>query len=164
MALEQARIFTDPEGDEPLIGPTVLTQPAPTVVTPLSYAQIGQQLFNRELAQPEINYLQSLYGQDVDPTEMSALQTALNPSQNIQNLYQSVLGRQADPFGGMYWANVFGSEISPEEEAAFRQAAAPEMAARTQQVAAPSGAPVPTQLFSKSFLSRDHQTVTPGPL
>lgn len=142
MALEQARIFTDPEGDEPLIGPTVLTQPAPTVITPLSYAQVGQQLFNRELAQPEIGYLQSLYGQDVDPTEMTALQAALNPNQNIQNLYQSVLGRQADPFGGMYWANVFGSEISPEEEAAFRQAAAPEIAARTQQVAAPSGAPV----------------------
>lgn len=34
------------------------------VVSPLSYAQVGQQLFNRELAQPEIGYLQSLYGQD----------------------------------------------------------------------------------------------------
>ena len=104
-------------------------KPAP-VASPLSYLQVGQQLFNRGLAQPEINYLQSLYGQDVDPTEMSALQKALAPNEAIGGLYQSVLGRAPDPFGQMYWSQIFGSEISPEEEAAFRQAAAPEIAAR----------------------------------
>jgi hypothetical protein len=49
----------------------------------------------------------------------------------VKNLYQSVLGREADPGGLAYWASQFGSDVSPEEEAAFRQASQAEIAART---------------------------------
>jgi hypothetical protein len=51
----------------------------------------------------------------------------------VRQLYQNVLGRAADEGGLTYWAKQFGSGISPEEEAAFRQAAASEIAARPKQ-------------------------------
>jgi hypothetical protein len=53
----------------------------------------------------------------------------------VKNLYQSILGREADPGGLSYWASQFGSDVSPEEEAAFRQAAQAEIEAK-----APAGA------------------------
>ena len=131
-------------------------KPLDSSISPLDYTQVGTQLFNRALAQPEINYLQSLYGQDVDPTELRAIQGALAPNQNIQNLYQTVLGRQADPFGQMYWSQVFGSDISPEEEAAFRQAAQAEISAR----AAPSGGALPVSQNQAQQTAIDTATVS----
>lgn len=139
--------------DQSIGSQAVDTQAPAGVVSPLSYSQIGQQLFNRELAQPEIGYLQSLYGQDVDATEMGALQKALAPNEAIGGLYQSVLGRTPDQFGQMYWSQTFGSEISPEEEAAFRGAAAPEIAARSSQGAFPSADTGPADL--KNFVTQN---------
>lgn len=50
---------------------------------------------------------------------------------DISNLYQSVLGRQADPEGAAFWEKQFGETVDPTEEAAFRKAAAGELAAKT---------------------------------
>lgn len=48
----------------------------------------------------------------------------------VQNLYQDVLGRDADPSGLGTWYKKFGSEISPEERAEFERAADPELKSR----------------------------------
>jgi hypothetical protein len=53
------------------------------------------------------------------------------PTVDVGQVYQDVLGRAADEQGRQYWQNYFGTEASPEELAAFRAAAAPELAART---------------------------------
>ena len=60
----------------------------------------------------------------------------------INDMYQSVLGRAADPSGAAFWAQQFGSEIDPKELAAFQQNAAPEIAAR--QAAATGTTAIPT--------------------
>lgn len=49
----------------------------------------------------------------------------------IAQMYQDVLGRAPDTGGAEYWQQQFGNEIDPTELAAFRQAAAPELAAQT---------------------------------
>ncbi len=55
------------------------------------------------------------------------LQRTDNPEiAGIEQLYQDVLGRQADPSGLGTWYQRFGSEISPEERAEFELAAMPE--------------------------------------
>jgi len=48
----------------------------------------------------------------------------------ITGLYQSELGRAPDPAGLEYWTNILGDNIGPEQVATFRNAAAPELAAR----------------------------------
>jgi hypothetical protein len=53
-----------------------------------------------------------------------------NSITDITGLYQSELGRAPDPAGLEYWTNILGNNIGPEQVAIFRNAAAPELAAR----------------------------------
>jgi hypothetical protein len=48
--------------------------------------------------------------------------------QQVNQLYRDVLNRPADPEGMAYWTGAVGRAISPQEMAAFRAAAAPELA------------------------------------
>ena len=54
----------------------------------------------------------------------------------VQELYQQILGREAEPAGLLYWENQFGSQVDPEEVARFQAAAASELAQREAQAAA----------------------------
>ena len=58
-----------------------------------------------------------------------APQTSLD---EVAELYRLVLGREPDPGGLAYWASVFGVDVSPEEAAAFKQAAQPELNERAR--------------------------------
>ena len=58
----------------------------------------------------------------------------------VQELYQQILGREAEPSGLLYWQNQFGSQVDPAEVARFQVAAASELAQREAQAAA---APAP---------------------
>lgn len=61
------------------------------------------------------------------------LQETKNPEvAGVQQLYQDVLGRDADPSGLGTWYQQFGSEISPEERAAFETSAKTELDSRVQ--------------------------------
>jgi len=53
----------------------------------------------------------------------------------IQDLYQTVLNRTADPAGLLYWQNRFGTEVDANELAQFRAAAAGELASRANTAA-----------------------------
>jgi hypothetical protein len=46
----------------------------------------------------------------------------------VNQMYQDVLNRPADPEGMAFWSDYVGRSISPQEMAAFRAAAAPELA------------------------------------
>jgi len=52
----------------------------------------------------------------------------------IQDLYQTVLNRTADPAGLLYWQNRFGNEVDANELAQFKSAAAGELASRANTV------------------------------
>ena len=52
----------------------------------------------------------------------------------IQDLYQTVLNRTADPAGLLYWQNRFGTEVDANELAQFKAAAAGELASRANTV------------------------------
>ena len=58
----------------------------------------------------------------------------------IQDLYQTVLNRTADPAGLLYWQNRFGTEVDANELAQFRSAAAGELASRANTVTTGGGA------------------------
>jgi hypothetical protein len=86
----------------------------------------------------------------------------------VKNLYQSVLGREADPGGLAYWASQFGSDVSPEEEAAFRQASQAEIAARPpagglsvldQGPPVPGNLPQDTTLAARTYNGTVYATV-----
>ena len=48
----------------------------------------------------------------------------------VQDIYQQILNRRADPEGLLYWQNQFGNEVDANELAQFTRAAAPEIAQR----------------------------------
>jgi hypothetical protein len=48
----------------------------------------------------------------------------------VQDIYQQILNRKADPEGLLYWQNQFGNEVDANELAQFTRAAAPEIAQR----------------------------------
>ena len=52
----------------------------------------------------------------------------------IQDLYQTVLNRTADPAGLLYWQNRFGTEVDANELAQFKAAAAGELSSRANTV------------------------------
>ena len=54
----------------------------------------------------------------------------------VQELYQQILGREAEPAGLLYWENQFGGQVDPAEAARFQAAAASELAQREAQAAA----------------------------
>jgi hypothetical protein len=62
------------------------------------------------------------------------------PPKSINDLYQQVLGRDAEPEGMNHWTQRFGDTIDPNEIEEFKQAAQPELQNRTTQ--APQGQPM----------------------
>jgi hypothetical protein len=48
----------------------------------------------------------------------------------VNDIYQQVLGRSAEPEGLAYWKSVFGNDVDENELAQFKTAAAPELAQR----------------------------------
>ena len=78
-----------------------------------------------------------------DPNQQGilALGTPFQPL-TIEQLYQQVLGRSADPGGMEYWTGMFGQDVDENELGQFRIAAQPEIDSR---VAAPAPTPAPFQ-------------------
>ena len=58
----------------------------------------------------------------------------------VQELYQQILGREAEPAGLLYWENQFGGQVDPAEAARFQAAAASELSQRQAEAAAASNA------------------------
>ena len=54
----------------------------------------------------------------------------------VQELYQQILGREAEPAGLLYWENQFGGQVDPAEAARFQAAAASELSQRQAEAAA----------------------------
>jgi hypothetical protein len=58
----------------------------------------------------------------------------------VQELYQQILGREAEPAGLLYWENQFGGQVDPAEVERFQAAAASELAQRQAESVAASNA------------------------
>lgn len=103
--------------------------------------QLYQELLGRQADPGGLEYWQGKIGSDgVSEAERAEFLAAAQPELSsrganvgetaIDQVYQQVLGRGYDPQGLQYWQNYFGTEISPEERAAFVAAAQPELARR----------------------------------
>jgi len=73
-----------------------------------------------------------------------------NSIKDVDSLYQEILGRAPDTGGLEYWAQQFGNTVDPTEIEQFRQAAAPELAAKN--AAAPLSSLSPNNQTSVSDL------------
>lgn len=104
----------------------------------LSVGDLYQQVLGRQGDTAGIEYWQRRFGPSIDSAELEAFIRGAFPEftnrysedadttsavtqapSYLTNLYQEVLGRTPDPEGIAYWANLFGSELSPEEKAQF---------------------------------------------
>ena len=122
---------------------------------------IYQQILNRRADPEGLLYWQNQFGNEVDANELAqftraaapeiaqrdaasyaARTAATNATANtaIQDLYQTVLNRTADPAGLLYWQNRFGNEVDANELAQFKTAAAGELSSRANTAAANTAA------------------------
>ena len=114
--------------------PTQFAEPAPA---PKTVSDLYRDVLGRAPDEGGAAYWAERFGNEVDPGEMSLFTQAAQPEiaarvpANIANLYQSVLGRAPDVGGAAYWQNRFGNEVDADEMTLFKQAAQPEIAART---------------------------------
>ena len=118
--------------------------------------ELYQQILGREAEPAGLLYWENQFGSQVDPAEVERFQAAAaselaqrqaesvaaSPvassnvaAANVEALYESQLGRAADPGGLAYWTNKFGNEIDANEAAQFQAAAARELAQRSSQQA-----------------------------
>ena len=132
-----------------------------------------QQNLGRAAEPAGLLYWQNKFGPTVDATEVAEFRAAAAPEISarttattntvtantanaatantaIQDLYQTVLNRTADPAGLLYWQNRFGNEVDANELAQFRSAAAGELSSRantatTNTVTANTAATTPTR-------------------
>lgn len=96
---------------------------------------------NRQGDQGGLDYWRSQFGDTIDANEFNTFKNAAMPEynanraantpasqfNNIESLYQGVLGRGADQSGAEYWRSQFGDVIDSTEEAQFRQSAQAEL-------------------------------------
>jgi hypothetical protein len=121
--------------------------------------ELYQQILGREPEPAGLLYWENQFGGQVDPAEVERFQAAAaselaqrqaesaaasnaaapvssgGAAANVEALYESQLGRAADPGGLAYWTNKFGNEIDANEAAQFQAAAARELAQRSSQQA-----------------------------
>lgn len=102
--------------------------------------QLYQELLGRQADPGGLEYWQKEIGGDgITAEERARFLAAAQPelstrpaNVDVGEIYQQTLGRAPDEEGMRYWQNYFGTEISPEERAAFNAAAQAELAGRQQ--------------------------------
>ena len=115
--------------------PVAARQTAAQSATGLSIVEAYKRVLGRIPNAEEIKYWTSVYGYNVDPTELSTFSVAAQPelaavptSNNaIRQMYLSVLGREPDASGLKYFSDRFGDTVEPGELDIFKGMATQEV-------------------------------------
>ena len=115
--------------------PVAARQTAAQSATGLSIVEAYKRVLGRIPNAEEIKYWTSVYGYNVDPTELSTFSVAAQPelaavpttNNAIRQMYLSVLGREPDASGLKYFSDRFGDTVESGELDIFKGMATQEV-------------------------------------